>query len=176
MKTWQQLLDVEWDGIGLDYGPHSQQVWSAIEVLGQAPWFQHVGAATGSRDVEQVASWEQALAIVQRPQEYDEKGFPPHVVAEVWPTTTDLTLGAWWRSARAKAEDYYDYSVYIPTSLSEWQRDFVWEHLYTFISLLLAEIIGADRVRSTYAREAVAWYAAGRFPCGRDPSGRWRIY
>ena len=37
------LLGDEWEGVGTEYGPPSQAVVSAMEVLGETVWFEQVG-------------------------------------------------------------------------------------------------------------------------------------
>jgi hypothetical protein len=180
MKTWNELLGEEWEDIDDQWGPHSNEVWSAIECLKELAWFDKVGTRIrGPAKIVVVRSWPEALTVLDDDAHYDEKGFPRAVVERVWPVTKARKTGAWWLAARDEAERFYDYSGFIPRSLDKSMREVLWEHLYTFISLLFAEIVGGSRVRSTYLREQLQWYCAGHFPCGWEgqwPRGKMKVY
>ncbi len=38
MKDWQTLLGAEWEDVDADFGPQTQAVVSALEVLGETAW------------------------------------------------------------------------------------------------------------------------------------------
>jgi hypothetical protein len=83
------------------------------------------------------------------------------------------------RCARAARFDTCHVPPYIPRELRADQRDVIDEYVYEYVSFLLAEIIGADVVGSVYSRAMLAWFHAGRLPCGwcgACPRGRVRVY
>jgi hypothetical protein len=179
MKTWEELLSDRWQHITDQYGPRSHQVWSAIEVICDTRWFKHVGEAAVRTDVAVVTSWSEAMEIVRDGQKYDEQGHLREPVAIVWPTTRIPRYSAWWEAAREAALRNENFAGFIPKTLDEDVRDWMWEHLYTFVSLVLAEVIASDELASTYFREQLEWYVAGHFPCGWEgewPKGRMRVW
>jgi hypothetical protein len=67
----------------------------------------------------------------------------------------------------------------VPRSRPRADRDNVYEYLYEFVSMLLAEIIASPEAECTYFREQLPWFHAGHFPCGWDgdwPHGHMRVY
>jgi len=149
---------------------------SAIDTLGALEWFSHVGEPLRDPRIQVVTSWQQALDIFDRPDEYDVNGYPHGVADELELVSSDPELGRWYRGARETAEDYCDFTPFIPRSLATIERGQLSGYVTTFVSLLIAEIIGSDRMSSTYARDQLGWYVLGRLPCGHTTDGRGRIF
>ena len=160
----------------MSWGPHSEAVVSAIDTLGAAEWFSHVGEPLDDPRIARVTTWQAALEIFDRPDDYDGDGYPHGVGQEIDIVLNDPELGVWYRAARETAEDYCDFTSFIPRSLTTIERAQVSGYVTMFVSLLIAEIVGADRMTSTYARDQLGWYALGRLPCGHTRDGRGRIF
>lgn len=180
MKDWQTLLGNEWEGVGTEYGLHSQAVVSAMEVLGETTWFKQVGTAKPETIVA-VSSWEAAIGPLstRTNSHYGPNGHllaPSLVCIEVIESSE---YGALWQRAREDAFDYCNVRPYIPRLLASGLQDFIDEYVYEFVSFLLAEIVGAESANSTYFREMMVWFHAGYFPCGWDsgwPEGRMQVF
>ena len=149
---------------------------SAVDTLGALEWFSHVGEPLRDSRIVVVKTWQEALDIFERPDEYDVDGYPHGIGAELEIVANDRELGPWYRAARETAEDYCDFTSFIPRSLTTIERGQVSGYVTTFVSLLIAEIIGTDRLTSTYARDQLGWYVLGRLPCGHAADGRGRIF
>jgi hypothetical protein len=180
MRDWQTLLGDEWEDVGIEYGPHSQAVVSAMEVLGETVWFKQVGKPK-LETVVAVSSWEAAIGPLSARTDprYGPHG---HLLApsmDCIEVIESNKYGALWQRAREDAFDYCNVRPYIPRQLvSDWQ-DVIDEYVYEFVSFLLAEIVGAESMRSTYFREMLAWFHAGYFPCGWEgewPGGWMRVF
>ena len=86
---------------------------------------------------------------------------------------------AWWQRAREEAKRYTVLRGWAPQTLAREQRDLIFEYLYEFVSMLLAETIASPEAECTYFREQLVWFHAGHFPCGWDgewPNGRMRVF
>ncbi len=180
MKDWQTLLGDEWEDVDANYGPQTQVVVSALEVLGETAWFQRVGAPKLG-NIAAVLTWEAALAPLQTRNDprYGPNG---HLLAPSLACIEIIEASAYrplWQRAREDAFDYCSVSPYLPQALPEVARDFLDEYVYEFVSFLLAEILGAVQLETTYFREMLAWFHAGYFPCGWEgawPEGQRRVY
>jgi hypothetical protein len=160
----------------VSWGPHSDSVIAAIDALGAMEWFVHVGEPLSDPRIARVTTWQQALEIFELPNVYDRDGYPHGISEEIAIVSNDPELRHWYRGARDTAEDYCDFMPFIPRALTTIERGQVSGYLSMFVSLLIAEIIGADRLTSTYARDQLGWYVLGRLPCGHTPDGRGRIF
>ena len=182
MRAWQQLLGERWEGVQDEYGPHSQAVVSAFEALRGISWFNHVGEALPPEvDGEFVSSWDAAIGALRR-NEGGVYGPNGHLLA---PSERCIAIiesaryRPWWIKARDAAYEAFGTSEALDPAWDQGRSNFVSEYVYEFVSFLLAEIIGADEVGSTYFRELLAWFEAGRFPAGwvgAWPAGRRRVF
>ena len=110
---------------------------------------------------------------------YEPTGHLAAAVALLRPVETREPERGWWENAVADAGDYANLFPYIPTSFDEERRERLYDYLYNYGSFLLAEIIGGDELGSTYFRELLPWFHAGRLPCGWEgnwPDGRMRVF
>ena len=82
------------------------------------------------------------------------------------PRGRPLERDAWWQKAREDAKRYTALYGWIPDSLSQEHQDLLFENLYEYVSMLLAEIIASPDAECTYFREQLPWFHAGHFPCG----------
>jgi hypothetical protein len=85
---------------------------------------------------------------------------------------------AWWQAAREEPKRYTLLSG-VPQSRPREDRERMFEHLYEFVSMLLAAIIPSSEAECTYFREQLAWFHAGYFPCGWEghwPDGRMHVF
>jgi hypothetical protein len=179
---WTDLLSHRFSDVDEEYGPSSHAVVSALEALDETPWLEHVGEPLDDSRVEVVQSWDEALMIFnkdRRDRRYNVMGLleaPCSRIDDVFERFPERN--AWWQHAREEAKRYTLLGG-VPKSRPREDRDLMFEHLYEVVSMLLAEIIASPEAESTYFREQLAWFHAGRFPCGWDgnwPSGRMRVY
>jgi hypothetical protein len=178
MKSWQELLGDTWEDITDQFGPRSQALWSAVEVLSNTQWFSRVGKPLRGVDIERASSWSAALELFENTT-HDVKGHLAAPVERIWHVTRDKRYSGWWLRAREAADENCNYAGFIPKTLPQESQDLLWEHLYTYLSLLLAEVIAGDDLGCTYFREQLAFYAKGHFPCGWNgdwPNGRHRVF
>ena len=183
MKQWQELLlGIEWEDVEDEYGPNTHAVVSAFEVFAQMKLFRRVGKSLPKNSsVFAVHSWEEAIAplIAEDREIYGPNGHlskPSQICIEV---IESERYHDWWQRAAGDAFDYYNIMGFIPKTLEPFQQDFVYEYVYEFVSFLLAEIVGAEVVDTTYFREMLSWFHTGRFPCGwvgEWPDGHMRVY
>jgi hypothetical protein len=183
---WKDLLSQwQFEDVSSEYGQNSQAVANAFDVLGQIQWMNMVGTQfPRGVEVEKILSWKEALTPIMEDNNYGMYNFTGHLIKpseqidQVFLEVPRYRI--WWEKARADVNDYYDYSPYIPQSLSSEQAEFLWEYLYEYISLLLAEIIVSEVVKNTtYFRELLSWFNAGFFPCGwigNWPEGKLRVF
>jgi len=128
-----------------------------------------------------VSSWKAALAPLQTRND-PRYGPNSHLLAPSLACIQIIESSAYgplWQRAREDAFDYYSVRPYLPPALPEAARDFLDEYVYEFVSFLLAEIIGAGQIETTYFREMLAWFHAGYFPYGWEgawPKGQRRVY
>lgn len=183
---WQDLLSKQFSNISDQYGPNSQAVASAMLVLRDISWFEHVGqpwleSTQGPLDpVHIVKSWDEALKIFDDVPRYNANGV---LQAACDPCdaifANDTVRQAWWERARRDAKEYTILMGWIPDSLAEEHQELLHENMWEFISMLLSEIIAAPDANCTYFREQLSWFHVGHFPCGWDgawPSGRMRVF
>ena len=178
LSPWPDLLARRFRDTGDQYGPNSQVVTSAFSALSEIPWLTHVGEPLEDDRITVVRSWDEALKI------FDDNQYNLNGVLQAAYLPTEEILhkmpegDSWWQSARTDVEKYVAYSG-IPDSLPQEKQDLLFEHLWEFVSMLLVEIIAAPEAQCTYFREQLAWFHAGRFPCGWDgawPGGRMRVF
>lgn len=181
---WTDLLAKEFRNVGNEYGPNSQVVASALAVLNRTQWLEHAGEPLENDRVTVVRSWDDALQMLNRDlrsrdHRYNANGLleePCARIDEVFARIPERD--AWWQKAREEAKRYTLLGG-VPQSRPRDDRDRMFEHLYEFVSMLLAEIIASPEAECTYFREQLAWFQTGRFPCGWDgdwPNGRMRVY
>jgi hypothetical protein len=179
LTSWTALLSQRFDDVNDEYGPNTQAVASAFAVLSKTQWLEHGGEPLDNNRVTVVPIWDDVLTIFQQNPQYNVNGVlrAPCVIMDDALARSPERY-AWWQKAR---EDAIEYTVLggIPRSRSLEERDLVYEYLYEFVSMLLVEVIVSPETHCTYFREQLAWFHAGRFPCGWDgdwPSGRMRVY
>jgi len=186
LTPWTELLSKRWSNVNAEYGPNSQDVTSALMALDKLRWLEQVGAPWQERvvlapeRVTVVRSWDEALTIFGEDLRYNANGVLEAPCARVDPLLErDPERKAWWQRAREEAKRYTVLRGWAPQTLAREQRDLIFEYLYEFVSMLLAEIIASPDAECTYFREQLAWFHSGRFPCGWDgdwPAGRMRVY
>jgi hypothetical protein len=186
--SWTELLSRRFSNVKAEYGPHSQAVASAFAVLDKIEWLEHVGEPWLERvddtatetSIVIVRSWDEALTIFGRDSRYNANGVleaPCKCVDGVFERFPERE--AWWQKAREDVKQYTALYSWIPDSLRQDQQDLLFENLYEFVSMLLAEIIASPDADCTYFREQLAWFNTGHFPCGWEgewPSGRTRVF
>lgn len=177
--SWTALLSQHFHDVSDEYGPNTQAVASAFAILSKTPWLEHGGESMDDKRVTVVHAWSDVLTIFQGDQRYNVNGVlrAPCVGIDD-ALTRPPERYAWWQSAR---EDATEYTVLggIPQSRALDEQDLVFEYLYEFVSMLLAEIIVSPDTDCTYFRDQLPWFHVGRFPCGWDgewPLGRMRVY
>lgn len=183
---WTELLSKHWSNVTDEYGPHSQAVASALVTLDKTRWLEQVGQPWQERvvdrpdDVTIIRSWDESLIIFGEDLRYNANGVLEAPCARVDPILERYPeRKAWWQKARDDAKRYTVLRGWAPQTLAREQRDLIFEYLYEFVSMLLAEIIAAPEAECTYFREQLPWFHAGYFPCGWDgdwPEGRMRVY
>jgi hypothetical protein len=184
---WPELLSRRFTNVNDEYGPNSQAVASALMILGDARWLERVGEPWTESALESqsatltvVKSWEDAPTIFDEFPRYNINGVlqaPCDRVDPIFDRMPDRQ--AWWEKAREDAKRYTALYGWVPDSLSRDHQELLFEHLYEFVSMLLAEIIASPEAECTYFREQLTWFHAGHFPCGWDgdwPSGRMRVF
>jgi hypothetical protein len=186
LTPWTELLSKHWSNVTDEYGPHTQAVASALMALDKTKWLGQVGLPWQQRvvdrpdDVTIVRSWEVALTIFGEDLRYNANG-----VLEAPCARVDAVLEryperkAWWQKAREEAKRYTVLRGWAPQTLTREQRDLIFEYLFEFVSMLLAEIIASPEAESTYFREQLCWFHAGHLPCGWDgdwPMGKMRVF
>lgn len=179
MKSWQTLL-AGGDGADDLYGPHGGAVMKACEALGRARWLQKVGRPLKEPGLVPVHSWEEALAVFETAEEsYEISGHLRKPAQRCHEAVDREPERGWWEAAVATASEYATYDLAMPDELDDSWQDWLDNYLYQYVSYLMAEIIGADAVGSTYFRELLPWFYAGRFPCGWVgdwPAGKPRLF
>jgi hypothetical protein len=185
---WVDLLSERFSNVHDEYGPNSQVVASALVTLDKTRWLKCVGEAwlenanesTSEGGVTVVRSWEEALTIFDEESRYNANGILEAPCSRVDPVFTHFReRETWWQKAREDAKRCTALYSWVPTSLAREHQDLLFENLWEYVSMLLAEIIGSPEAECTYFREQLPWFHAGRFPCGWDgdwPSGRMRVY
>jgi len=185
---WTVLLSRRFRNVAEEYGPHSQAVASAFAVLDKMEWLEHVGEPCLERaggpvsdaGITIVRSWEEALTIFDEDSRYNANGVleaPYERVDTVFERFPERE--AWWQRAREDAKPFTALYSWVPRSLSQEHQDLLFENLWEFVSMLLAEIIASPEAQCTYFREQLPWFHAGHFPCGWDgdwPDGRLRVF
>jgi hypothetical protein len=189
---WTVLLSKRFRNAHEEYGPNSQAVASALAALDKTqwlervgePWLEHVDEPLSDNRVTIVRSWGEALTIFSRDRPYGERQYNVNGILKAPCLRVDPIFERlperqdWWQKAREEAKRYTVLSG-IPDSLPRDQQDLLFENLYEFVSMLLAEIIASPEAECTYFREQLPWFHAGHFPCGWDgdwPNGRMRVY
>lgn len=188
LTPWSVLLSRRFTNVKDEYGPHSQVVASALMVLDKTEWLEHVGEPWLERTDELapdggiavVRSWEEALTIFGAYDRYNANGILEKPCERVDPIFERFPeRDAWWQKAREDAKRYTALYGWIPDSLSQERQDLLFENLYEYVSMLLAEIIASPEAECRYFRDQLPWFNAGHFPCGWDgdwPNGRMRVY
>lgn len=191
--SWTKLLSRRFSDVADEYGPNSHAIVCALEAMGDTRWLQRVGEpwldmsgeSSDENRVMVVRSWEEALTIFGTESRYDDSRYNVNGVLQapcdrIDPVFTRvLEREGWWQKAREEATQYTTLTGWAPKSLEQAYRNLLFEHLYEFVSMLLAEIIASPEAECTYFREQLSWFHAGHFPCGWDgdwPSGRMRVF
>ena len=189
---WTDLLSQRFREVSEEYGPNSHAVVSALEALDETRWLERVGkpwlendGAIRATRVLVVRSWEEALTNFGKEHRYDDRRYNANGVLQAPCDRVDPIFErlpereAWWQHAREEAKRYTALYGWVPDSLSREYQDLLFENLWEFVSMLLAEIIASPEADCSYFREQLMWFHAGHFPCGWDgdwPSGRMRIF
>ena len=184
---WLKLLSRSFTNVNGEYGPNSQMVASALMALGDTRWLERVGEPwvepapeSQSAMVSVVKSWDDALTIFDEFPKYNINGVLQAPCDRVDPIFEGLPdRQAWWEKAREDAKQYTALYSWIPDSLTQEQQDLLFENLWEYVSMLLAEIIASPEAECTYFREQLPWFHAGHFPCGWEgdwPNGQMRIF
>lgn len=180
LPTWTDLLSQRFSNVHEEYGPNSQMVASALVVLDNTRWLKRVGEPLGGDGVMIVRSWDEALTIFDEDFRYNANGILDAPCSRVDPLFTRFPeREAWWQKAREDAKRCTALYSWVPTSLSQEHQDLLFENLWEFVSMLLAEIIASPEAECTYFREQLPWFHAGHFPCGWEgdwPNGRMRVF
>jgi hypothetical protein len=181
---WTELLSRRFDNVSDEYGPNSQEVASAFWVLSKTKWTEHAGEPISDEGITVVRSWDDALKILDRDLQTRDARYNAMGHLEAPCERLDQIFermpgrDAWWQAARDEAKRYAVLGG-VPQSRPRADRDHVFEYLYEFVSMLLAEIIASPEVECTYFRAQLPWFHAGHFPCGWEgewPNGRMRIF
>ena len=158
-------------------------MFSGIDILAETKWLEQVGLpVVEDTAIVVVRSWDEALAPLTA-GDYEIYGPNGHLEKPsqrcIDALESDEHLKTWWEKARSDVNEYYDHTAFIPNDLSSAQQEFIYEYIYEFVSFLLAEIIAAPTVETSYFREMLPWFYAGHFPCGwvgQWPEGHMRVY
>lgn len=185
---WTDMLSRHFSNVHDEYGPNSQLVASALVVLDKTrwlkrvgePWLEQVDASLDGDSVTVIRSWEEALTIFDEDSRYNANGVLEAPCSRVDPVFTCFPERvAWWQKAREDAKRCTALYSWIPRSLSQEHQDLLFENLWEFVSMVLAEIIASPEAECMYFREQLPWFHAGHFPCGWDgdwPNGRMRVF
>lgn len=190
IAPWTKLLGHRFTDVHDEYGPNSHAVVCAFEAIDETRWLERVGEpwleGSGEHlhrvDIAIVHSWDDALAIFRdrSAERYNANGILQAACDRIDPMFPKPSeREAWWQRAREDAKRYSALMSWIPRSLEQRDQDLLFENLYEYVSMLLAEIIASPDVDCTYFREQLPWFRAGHFPCGWDgawPQGRMRIF
>lgn len=176
---WSVLLSQRFEAISDQYGPNSQGVASSFAVLHNTKWLSRGGSIVDGDRIAVVKSWDEALSIFRHDPRLNINGVlraPCLQIDDALARMANRNLC--WSRARKDATEYMVLGG-VPQSRPCEEQDLVYEYLYEFVSMLLAEIIVSDKIEGTYFREQLTWFHAGHFPCGWDgewPLGRMRVY
>lgn len=183
MEDWRELLegveDADHEG---EYGPNTAAVLSAFAVLGETEWLEAAGDGpeAGAGQVVWVKSWDEVFAEFEEDKGlYDSSGHLLEPAVRCQAVMQSEKYRAHFEKAVEDAGEYYSQSPYIPDDLEDWQQSWLEEYLYQYVSYLLAELVGAEDAGTTYFRELLPWFHAGRLPCGWEgewPAGRLRVF
>ena len=184
LTPWGDLLSKRFHNVGEEYGPNSQEVASALWVLNRTKWMEHAGEPLSGDGIIVVHSWDAALKhlnrdLLTRNRQYNATGQLEAPCARIDDIFERIPQrDTWWQAAREEAKRYTLLGG-VPSSRPHAEQDLMYEHLYEYVSMLLAEIIASPEVECTYFREQLSWFHAGHFPCGWDgdwPNGRMRVF
>lgn len=178
---WTELLSRRFRDITDEYGPHSHEVVSAFMALDKTQWLQRVGEPVENSRIVVIHSWDEALTIfASDDHRYNANGVLEASCERVDPIFEQIPeREAWWQKARVDADPYTALHWGIPDTLSEEHQELMFENLYEFVSMLLAEIIASPEANCTYFRDQLTWFHDGHFPCGWEgdwPNGRMRVF
>jgi hypothetical protein len=183
---WRELLSRQYTNISDQYGPHSQAVASALMAIGETRWLKNVGEPwfeSALEPIDQVTivkSWDEALTIFNDFPRYNINGVLQAACDPIDKAFEDHPdLEGWWQKAREDAKQYSALMGWIPRTISQEHRELMFEHLWEFVSMVLAETIASSQVECSYFRAQFSWFHAGHFPCGWQgdwPDGRVRVY
>lgn len=171
---WPTLLSRRFDSVTDQFGPHSQAVAAAVTVMSELEWFAQLGQPLARSDVQVAESLRSAVELLSD-NRYNAAGILEAPCIGIDDAiASDPNCKAWWQLARADAsENVWPVDV---SDTSPELTEYVSEYVEEYISMLLAEIVvGAS---TTYFREQLSWFHAGRLPCGWAgdwPRGRLRV-
>jgi len=185
---WPELLSRRFMNVNDEYGPNSQVVVSALMALRDIRWLQRVGEPWLEPGLEieplggvtVVKSWDASLTIFNDFPRYNINGVLQAPCDRIDPIFVRLPeRQTWWEKAREEAKRYTMLTGWAPKSLDQEHRELLFENLWEYVSMLLAEIIASPEAECTYFREQLTWFHAGHLPCGWDgdwPNGRMRVF
>ena len=175
---WTELLSERFSDVGDEYGPHSHEAVCAFMILEDIEWLQRVGEPVTNNGIAIVRSWDEALTIFAEDR-YNCNGVLQAPCDRVDPIFEQIPeRETWWQKARVDVSEYTALCGW-PNIISQQHQELMYENLYEFVSMLLAEIIASPEANCTYFREQLSWFHAGHFPCGWEgdwPNGRMRVF
>lgn len=178
---WTELLSRRFSEVTDEYGPNTQAVACAFMALTKTQWLQRVGEPIAETGIVVVKSWDEALTIFRSDySRYNANGILEAPCARVDPIFEQIPeQEAWWQRARKNVNEYTALYGWLPDGYSEVHQDLMFENLYEFVSMLLAEIIADPQAECSYFRDQLTWFYDGHFPCGWEgdwPNGRMRVF
>jgi len=184
MEDWRQLLGEEAGEVehGGEYGPNTAAVMRAFAALGETEWLEAAGEELedGNDKVVRVKTWDEVFAEFESDEgKYESSGHLLEPALRCQAVMQSDKYRAHFEKAVEDSGEYYSQMPYIPDDLEDWQQSWLEEYLYQYVSYLLAELVGAEDAGTTYFRELLPWFRAGRLPCGWDgvwPAGRLRVF
>jgi hypothetical protein len=186
VRSWQELLGDKWDLSEAEetkFGSHAHELYSAFEVLGEVEFFGRVGEPLPTtEECLRVSSWRDTLTVLNDDgTRYSPNGHLWGPLRRIETLIEKPEAYALWQRAVHKLREYFpeDRTKNLPADLDEIDRDHVSLHLWEYGISLVAEILFAEELEMTYFREQLAWYYAGRFPCGWEgdwPLGKLRVF
>ncbi len=180
MKTWHELLLDKTYVLeeAAPFGRNGHQICAAIDAVHSIDWFAHVGEPIDATIVVLASSWEAVSDVVHASWSAGYCGIFEKP-ASLYSADMDAVTHSQYVAAYEASRDAFDYFPYLPTELSEQDRELANSYLRSWSELLFCEILLSDRIDCTYFREQLQWFHAGHFPCGWEgewPVGKMRVF